>query len=132
MTILAAVDLTSGTWGVSATYPLGNDVPGPDLGETRSDAAGLVTAFARKASRVDILVVRPGTDAWSARILDGSALDADGTKDGVVTVSLAAMPARSGSAARLDGIRPGDIVAMADPNGPWVRIGRATAAGGKD
>lgn len=132
MTILAAIDLTSGTWAVGATYPLEGEVPGPDFGETRSDAAGRVISFAQKTSKVDLLVVRPGADAWSARILDGSPLDADGATDGVVSVGLSVLPSRSGKATRLDGIRPGDIVAMTDASGPWVRVARATAAGGKE
>jgi len=132
MTILAAIDLTTGTWAVGATYPLEGEVPGPDLGQPRHDSSGLVDSISVPASRVDLLVVRPGADAWSARILDGSPLDLDAATDGVVTVGLAALPSRTAKATRLDGIRPGDIVAMTDARGPWVHVARITAAGGKE
>lgn len=132
MTILAAVDLTSGLWNVRATYPLEGEVPAPDLAPAGRDASGLVRSISVSSSRVDLLVVRPGADAWSARILDGGHLDLDAATDGVVTVGLAALPSRTAKATRLDGLRPGDVVAMTDARGPWVHIARITAAGGRE
>jgi len=132
MTILAVIDLTSGLWSVTANYPLEGDVPAPDLGQPGRDPSGVVDSISVRTSRVDLLVVRPGADAWSARILDGSPLDLDAATDGVVTVGLTTLPSRTSNATRLDGIRPGDIVAMTDARGPWVHVARVTAAGGKE
>lgn len=131
-TILVAVDLVTGGWAVGGTYPLESGVAPPELGSPKSDAAGLLTAFSHRGSKVDILVARAGGEAWSARVLDGGPLDADGVADGIVTVGLAALPSRGGKAGRLDGIRPGDVVAMVGASGPWARVVRFAGNGGTE
>lgn len=131
-TVLVAIDLTSGAFAVGATYPLATQIPGPDFGAGKADPAGALTSFTHRGPSVDILVARAGAGAWSARVLDGGPLDADGVRDGIVTLGLSALPSRGGKAARLDGIRPGDVVAMVDAEGPSVRIARATGAWGKE
>lgn len=131
MTVLVAVDLTAGAYGVGATYPLGNVRP-PDFSGARFDSTGLLTSVARSGARVDLLVVRAGVGAWAARVLDGSPLDADGLTDGTVTVGLSSLPPRAGTAASLDGLHPGDIVAMVDANGPSVRVGPYSGQAAKE
>lgn len=131
MTIMVAVELTAGAYGVGATYPLGN-VPPPDFRGARSDSTGLLASFVQPGTRVDLLVVRAGVGAWAARVLDGSPLDADGLTDGTVTVGLSSLPSRAGTAGGLDGLRLGDIVAMVDANGPSVRVGPYAGQGVKE
>lgn len=132
-TVLLAVDLSAGTWAVGATFPLEGDVPEPDLGTPTIDGAGRMTSFTHRGPKVDILVARAGGQAWAGRVLDGGPLDRDGAHDGTVTVTLAALPARAGKAEVLDGLRPGDLVAMVDEAGPWARIGRFSGnAAGKE
>jgi hypothetical protein len=123
-TILVAIDLASGAWAVGATYPLGADVPGPVLENPSIDSTGLLTSFTHRGRKVDILVARAGGQAWAARILDGSPLDQDGASNGMVTVGLATLPWRVGKAEALDGVRPGDIIAMVDDQGPSARVAR--------
>lgn len=132
MTILVAVDISSGSYGVGATYPLESDVPAPDLGGAKTDPNGLLTSFAQKGPTVDILVARAGSGVWAARVLDGGPLDDDGLADGTVTIGFAALPSRAGRAERLDGIRPGDVVALVDASGPSVRVARIAVEGGKE
>ena len=132
-TILVAVDLSAGTWAVGATYPLENDVPGPHLENPRTDSEGLLTSFTHRGPKVDILVARAGGHAWAARVLDGGPLDQDGASDGEVTVGLAVLPSLAGKAEVLDGLRPGDVVALVDDSGPWARVVRFSGnAAGKE
>lgn len=123
-TVLVAVDVAAGAFAVGATYPLSGSIPAPAFESPVFDPSGALVAFSHRGPRVDLLVVRPTTSAWASRIVDGTALDADGLVDGAVGVALSTVAPRGGSGAALDGIRTGDIVAMVDAKGPSVRVGR--------
>jgi hypothetical protein len=128
-TMLLAVDVSTLTCAVGATFPLGDEIPQLDLADAIADPTGLLTAFEQRGSRIDVLVVRAGVGAWSARVLDGSSLDLDRTRDGVVTIGFGTLRPLAGTTARLDGVLLGDVVAAADAHGPWLRVARIPDGG---
>jgi hypothetical protein len=130
LTALVVVDAASGEYALGTAYPRENDVPPLDLSGAHAAPDGALTSLSRAGSRIEVLVVRGGVGAWTASVIDGGPFDQDGAADGTVTIGFSALRAVGDKAARLDAVRPGDIVALGDPTGPWVRVTRV--GGGKE
>lgn len=131
LSALVVVDLTLGEYAIATAYPHETAIPPLDLGGAQTAPDGRLTAFAQVGKRIDVLVSRAGTGAgaWGASVIDGGPLDQDTIADGTVTIAFAALPPLGGKTAPLDGVRPGDVVALADAAGPWARVTKVAGEG---
>jgi hypothetical protein len=129
LTALVVVDVASGEYALGTAYPREKDVPSLDISSAHAAPDGALSAFSQPGSRIDVLVVRGGVGAWNASVVDGGPLDQDGVSDGTVTIGFGALRPVGDKAARLDAVRPGDVVALGDPTGPWVRVTRVAGRG---
>ena len=132
LTVLVVVDLVNGEYAIGTAYPRETPIPPLDLSGAQAGPTGMLTGFTQQGTHVDVFVARAGAGAWSASIADGGPLDQDGVADGVVTIGFAALRPAAGKTARLDGVRAGDIVALGDVTGPWVRVTKVGGTGGEE
>jgi hypothetical protein len=110
--IVAAVELESGRFAIGSRPEIAPqliaDVPGNGFGR---GVAGELTRLRRKGDFYEILVVRPGTGAWSLTVGDGGPSDADRASDHAVTLDVDRLMPLAGTAAPpLRQFRPGDVV----------------------
>jgi hypothetical protein len=64
----------------------------------------------------EILVVRPGTGAWTLRLGDGGPADEDGAADGRLEAALDRMAPLAGSPPPPSTFQKDDVVLVLDPN----------------
>jgi hypothetical protein len=132
LTVLLFVDIPTGEFAIETPFPREAPLPPLDLSRAQTAPDGSLLAISQEGSQIDALIVRPGVGAWSLSVTDGSSLDQDGVGDGVVTISFSAARPFGGELAPLDGVRVGDVVALADVKGPWVRAARFQPKGGEE
>lgn len=110
-----AVDLAGGDFDAGAPegvrlkkVPFRGRGPGrrPDGRDALRDARGLA----------EILVVRPGTGAWTLRLGDGGPTDEDGAADGRIEAVLDRMEPLDGSPPPPQTLQKDDVVLILDPN----------------
>ena len=111
----AAVDLTSGDFDAAA--PEGFRLKkvsfrGRGVGRRFDGRDSIIDA----RGLVDILVVRPGTGAWTLRLGDGGPTDGDGTADGQLEAILDRMEPLAGSPPPPQTFQKDDVVLVLDPN----------------
>ncbi len=110
-----AIDVTSGAFAVGTPedYPmLAEPLGGANLVLGAQDKPiGLHLA----QLTAQVLVVRPGTGAWSLKVVDGTAEDADGEFNSALEVALPDLEPL-GSAAAPAELEAGDVVAWIDPD----------------
>lgn len=131
LTVLVVVDLADGAFAIGTAYPRESPIPPLELAGAQVGPSGTLTSFRHQGTHVDVFVARAGTGAWNASIADGGPLDQDGVADGFVTIGFASLRPAGGQTGRLDGVRVGDIVALGDARGPWVRVTRVAGGGGE-
>lgn len=86
--VWVAADLTTGAYAIGAPpgFPL-QEIEFPGQG-FEVGAPGQVQRLRQRFSWVDMLVVRPGTGAWSLRAWDTGPTDRDGADDDLTTTSV--------------------------------------------
>jgi len=89
-------------------------------------------SFSDSRSYLLLLAVRPGVGAWVLHIADGTANDADGAPDGIVTPALGNMDPMSKGLPEFDGLRPGDTVVGMDPTSFQYYAARIATPGPQD
>jgi len=130
--MLLVIDLALGEVAAASPPPLEIQLSPLDLGEARYGPSGSIVSLTQAGSRVDVLLARPGVGAWGASIADGGSLDADRAFNGAVAIDFNRLRPLGVSPADPDGVRPGDILAIADAGRPWLAVVRVTAPqGGK-
>lgn len=79
-------------------------------------ANGKLSRLEHEGQWMHLWLVQAGGDVFETRVVDGSALDADGQNDNVVNISLDSLQRARGKGEKPDEYRAGDVVFVADPD----------------
>lgn len=114
--IWIAVDLSSGELGVATPdgFPLREQVF--PAGAIRAGAGGRLVHLVDRRGYGELLLVRPGENAWRLSLANGGAEDADGVNDDSLTARLDRLRAIDGAAPPPEELAAGDVVVMIDPH----------------
>ncbi len=111
-----AVDLASGGFAVGAPedYPVSWLATDEESLEAPTTPSPDLAIFHH--SRLELLVVRPGTGAWRTSAVDGGSADLDGEPDGVIHIGFAGMAPVASEGTALAGLQSGDLLFAIEPN----------------
>lgn len=114
--VWVAVDVGSGDFAVGTPedYPvLQEGLTGSRLAfDSQSQATGLLL----EQEKAKVLLIRPGSGAWSIDALDGSPEDADAEVNSALAVNLGALePMTLSTSAAPPALQAGDVLVMIDP-----------------
>jgi hypothetical protein len=112
--VWTVVDVSTGSFSVSAPdgfAPSITSLPSNALGRGTN---GVLNRLSKAGDYFDILVVQPGTGAWSVTVGDGGASDADGSQDGKVSADLGAMTSIGPPVAPPKRFDAGDVLLVID------------------
>ena len=120
-----AIDLSSGDLDITVPETMGDDPLAPFPPSRDFTLSG---DLALEGSDLQLIVVRPGTGAWTLRAGDAGSFDQDQTRDGFVQLDLADLEAVSGEGI-LEVLQPGDQLIAFDPNRFTVAVAAVTVSG---
>ena len=117
--IWCAVDLSNGAHGFdSVTSQVGTQIT-----ITQNELLQAPKSLSFNTGRMDLLIIRPGSSAWTARTFDGGPADGDATQDGKVQVPFEDLTAiwNPGSigelgGAKFSGLQLGDVILGINPD----------------
>jgi len=123
--IWAAVDLKTGQYKLATPpgYLLSEAQFPPDT--VRPGASGkLDQLFSGGRDLVDFFVARPAVGAWALTVWDGAGMDEDGPSNRQVSSAFGKMEPAGEGPPPPDGLKPGDVVIVIDPNAMEVQAAR--------
>jgi len=121
-----AVDLATGAEATSLPSETGQQVvEWRGAGLQRGQAEGEGDTIQDASAILEILVVRPGTGAWSDEVVDGGNLDQDGAPDGGFTVPIDVLSPVADTPAATESFAKDDLVYAVDPITMTLVIDRA-------
>lgn len=112
--VWAVVELSTGRMAIDG--PLADAFSQVDFTGRVGDDLADTDLVQRSGTDLEMLVVRPGRGAWRGRVSDGGPADLDGTDDGGVALAVASLVPLDATDARIERIRPGDLVVGIDPS----------------
>ncbi len=110
------VDLESGQGVVAAPEDGPVHWMAPEDGSLEAPSTPSPDLLVLNHSRLELLVVRPGSGAWRASAVDGGLADADGVPDGTLHVALLGLANVEPEGAALASLTSGDQLFDMDPN----------------
>ena len=114
--IWTVVDLTTGAFRLSAAPGLGVEAQRLPPGVLRAGSAGQLDRFAPGLAEGRVLLVRPGTGAWTGHLADGADGDRDGQFDGGFEAAVETLePAGTLTPEAPEEVLPRDVLVVLDP-----------------
>ena len=110
--IIAAVEIGSGRIAVGSRPEVAPRELGEDAGHGFGRGInGELNRLQKRGQFCELLVVRPGTGAWTMKVGDGGQADRDHSSDHAVTIDVdELLPVEGAAAATPKQFRPGDVV----------------------
>ena len=122
--VWVAVDMSSAATAAGAhpNFPLVvTDIP---LSRFRKDTEGAIAAVDHELRRLFLVLVRPGSGAWTLLARDGKTGDADGAENARLTLKFAEARAIEGKASAPKHLKPNDVLVAIDPSRLDVYLAR--------